>query len=76
MLDSPQDTVSLPGCLGTQLTHIQLVVDQDPQISFSWAALQHLIPQSVCIAGITPSQVQNLVFSLPKIHAVGDCPVL
>jgi len=37
------------GCLATLLIHIQLVFEQDPQIPFSGAALQRLIPQTVCM---------------------------
>ena len=49
-----QDTVGFPVCLGTLLTHVQLAVGQDPQISFSRAALQCLIPQTVCTAKACP----------------------
>ena len=47
-------------CPGTLLTHLQLVVNQDPQIHSSRATLQFFIPQSVCIARVTSSQVQNV----------------
>lgn len=43
MFDVPQDMIGLPGCLGTWLTHVQIAVNQDLQILFSMAALQHLI---------------------------------
>lgn len=49
VLNAPQDTVGPPGCLATLLTHVQLVFEQDPQIPFSGAALQHPITQIVCM---------------------------
>lgn len=42
--------------------------------SFHRAVLLPLIPQFVCITGITLSQVQNL--ALVNFHMVGHCPVL
>ena len=44
--DAPQDMVGPPGCQGTLLTHIQLAVDQNPQIPFLSAAFQPLTRQS------------------------------
>ena len=63
ILDAPQEIVGFPGYLGTQLTHGQLAADQDPQIPFSRVAFQCLIPQSVCIARVAPSQVENLALT-------------
>lgn len=40
----PQDTVTLHGCLSRLLTHVQLAVNQNSQISFSGAAPQPIIP--------------------------------
>lgn len=45
-------------------------IDQDFQISFSKAALQHLITQSVCIASLAPS------LATVKLHVDGDCLTL
>lgn len=74
--DASQDTVGLAVFLGTLFTHIQLAVKQDPQISFSRAALQCLIPQSECIARVTSSQVQNPALAFNKLQTVGDCSAL
>ncbi|KAJ7409676.1 hypothetical protein BTVI_55878 [Pitangus sulphuratus] len=41
------------------LTCGQLVINQDPQVPFLGTAFQQLIPQSVCISGITPSQTKS-----------------
>ncbi|TRZ08540.1 hypothetical protein HGM15179_018565 [Zosterops borbonicus] len=56
------------------LTHIQLSINQDPQVPFCIAALQLLIPQSVCTSRVALSQVQNLEITLVKLHMVGDFP--
>lgn len=76
MLDAPQDMVALPGGLGALLTHVQLAVGHDPQLPFSWTALQRLIPQSVCTASVTSSYMQNPALALIKRHAVSDRPAL
>jgi len=34
VLDVTQDTVGLPGCLGTLLAHVQLAVDHGPSSLF------------------------------------------
>jgi len=67
MLDVPHNTLGLPGCLGTLLIHLQLAVSQNLQIAFSGVALQCLILQSVCIARVAPSLVQNLALAFVKI---------
>ena len=76
MLGEPQDMVVQSSCLGTLLTHFQLTADQDAQIPYSRAAFYRLILQSVCIARVAPSQVQNLALALVKCHAISDCPAL
>ena len=68
--------VDVPGCLGTLLIHAQLSVNQDPQISFSGATLQHLISQTVHIARVVPTQLQNPALALVKLHVIGDCSAL
>ncbi|KAJ7407285.1 hypothetical protein WISP_127593 [Willisornis vidua] len=39
------------------LTHIQLPIDQDPQVPCHGTAFQHLIPQCVHTSGVAPFQV-------------------
>ena len=71
MLVAPQDTVGLPGCLGT------LAVDNDSQIPFSSAALSSVASTvSLCIARFVPSQVQNPALALVKPYTVCNCPSL
>lgn len=74
--DAHRGTVGPFGCQGTQLTHIQFVVNQDPQIPVHRAALQPLIPQSVQKFRVALVQVLNPALPLVKFHAVGDCPAL
>lgn len=62
------------GCHCSLLAHVQLVIDQNPQIPSCGAALQPFITLSVRLAMVVPSQVQNLTFALVKFDAVGDCP--
>ncbi|XP_050565909.1 uncharacterized protein LOC126913259 [Cygnus atratus] len=76
VLDASQDTVGPPGCQGTLLAHIQLAVNHNPQIPLCRAALQRLVAQSVCIARVAPSQVQDPALAFVKLHVVGDRPVL
>ena len=59
MLDAPQDMVGRPSCQGTLLAHIQLAVNHKPQIPLCGAALKRLVAQSVRIARVAPSQVQD-----------------
>lgn len=72
VLDAPQDTSGSFGRQGMLLTHIQLAIYLNHQISFFGASLQSLIHQ-LYITRITLSQVENLALSLVKFHAVGDC---
>ena len=48
VLNGPQETVVLPGCLGTLLTHAQFAVDQDPQ-SLSVGLLSSVPSLSQCV---------------------------
>ncbi|KAJ7411670.1 hypothetical protein WISP_101702 [Willisornis vidua] len=55
-LMTPQDLLAARALL----THIQLAIDQDPQVPFLGTAFQHLIPQSVQTARDAPSQKCDL----------------
>ncbi|KAK4828815.1 LOW QUALITY PROTEIN: hypothetical protein QYF61_000872, partial [Mycteria americana] len=59
-----QDAVGRLGHLGTLLAHIQLAVDQYPQVLFSQAAFQPLFPKSVALHGVVVTQ------SLPPLKQV------
>ncbi|RMC13998.1 hypothetical protein DUI87_09082 [Hirundo rustica rustica] len=53
----------------TSWTHIQLAIDQDHQILFHSAALQSLIPQSICTSKVVLSQVDTSPFP-PKMDHI------
>ena len=65
--DAPQDTVGLQGCKCMLLAHVQLFVDQDPQVLLYRAALSEF-SQSVLLSGITSTQVQHLAIGFVKPH--------
>lgn len=74
MLDACQDTVGLPGCLDTLM--FNLLFTKTPRL-LSRGLLQCLTHQSVCIAKVCPSKVQNPLLSLvATFHVAGDCPAL
>lgn len=66
VFDVPQDMVGPFGCQATLLTHIQLVIKPDSQISFHKAAPQPHTPQFVHITGVISSQVENPALAVVK----------
>ena len=58
--DAAQDTVGLLGCKHTLVTCVQLCIHQYPQVLLSRVALNPFIPQPVLIAGVAPTQMQDL----------------
>lgn len=71
--DMLEDTVGPFGCQGTLLTHIQPAVNQNPQIPFHGTSLHPLIPQSVHLSRVAPSQVQYP--TLTKLHEISSYPL-
>ncbi|PKU38344.1 hypothetical protein llap_11351 [Limosa lapponica baueri] len=65
--DTSQDAV---GHLGTLLAHIQVAVDQQPQVLFCWAAFQPLFPQPVALHGVVVTQMQDLALGFVESHAI------
>ncbi|NXX18361.1 TNPO1 protein, partial [Podargus strigoides] len=66
VLDVRQDMISPFGCQGTLLTHIQLAINPNPQISFRGAIFQPLVPQFVHRSRITlliPVLVNGMKYS-------------
>ena len=76
MPDAQQDTIGLSDYQAILLTHIQLVMNQNPQIPFHRALLQLLFSQTIHMPSIVLFQVQNLALALVKLHTVGDCSAL
>ena len=65
---APQGTICSLGCQGTLLTHVQLIVNQNLQITFHRAPLQPLITQSLHISRTVTFQVQNPALAHVKLH--------
>ena len=57
--DTSQDAGGLLVHLGTLLAHVQLAVDQHPQVLSHQAALQPLLPKPVAQRGAGVTQVQD-----------------
>ncbi|KAK4817647.1 LOW QUALITY PROTEIN: hypothetical protein QYF61_023237 [Mycteria americana] len=69
-----QDAIGFLGHLGTLLAHIQVAIDQHPQVLFCLAAFQPLFPKPVALHGVAVTQVQDLALSLVEPHTVGLGP--
>ncbi|KAK4816334.1 hypothetical protein QYF61_015018 [Mycteria americana] len=74
IFDTSQDAVGLLGHLGTLLAHIQVAVNQHPQVLLCLAAFQPLFPKPVALHGVAVAQVQDLAFGLVEPHTIGLGP--
>ncbi|KAK4811614.1 hypothetical protein QYF61_017005 [Mycteria americana] len=72
--DTSQDAIGFLGHLGTLLAHIQLAVNQHPQVFLCWAAFQPLFPKPVALHGVAVAQVQDPALSLVEPHTIGPSP--
>ncbi|KAK4812678.1 LOW QUALITY PROTEIN: hypothetical protein QYF61_012188 [Mycteria americana] len=70
ILDTSQDAIGFLGHLGTLLAHIQVAVNQHPQVLFHQAAFQPLFPKPVALHGVAVAQVQDLALGLVKPHTI------
>ncbi|KAK4826007.1 hypothetical protein QYF61_003780 [Mycteria americana] len=68
--DTSQDAIGLLGHLGTLLAHIQLAVDQHPQVLLCWTAFQPLFPKPVALHGVVVTQVQDLALRLVPLQSL------
>ncbi|KAK4823484.1 hypothetical protein QYF61_002548 [Mycteria americana] len=76
IFDTSQDAIGFLGRLGTLLAHIQLAVNQHPQLFFCLAAFQPLFPKPVALHGVAVAQVQDLALGLPVQVPVQSLPTL
>ncbi|KAK4810966.1 hypothetical protein QYF61_014438 [Mycteria americana] len=74
--DTSQDAIGLLGHLGTLLAHIQLAVNQHPQVLFCQAAFQPLFPKPVALHGVVVAQVQDLALGLVEPHTIDLGPLI
>ena len=71
-LPAPHTTIQNPNPISE--SGVQTLLE--PQIPFHRAALQPLIPQSVHIARVDPSLMQNPALAAVELNAVGYLPAL
>ncbi|KAK4832495.1 hypothetical protein QYF61_023542 [Mycteria americana] len=76
IFDTRQDAIGVLGHLGTLLAHIQVAVNQHPQVLFCLAAFQPLFPKPVALHGVAVAQVQDLALGLVKPHTIGLGPLI
>ncbi|KAK4806232.1 hypothetical protein QYF61_013376 [Mycteria americana] len=74
IFDTSQDAIGLLGHLGTLLAHIQVAVNQHPQVLLCLAAFQPLFPKPVALHGIVVAQMQDLALGLVEPHTIGLGP--
>ncbi|KAK4829762.1 hypothetical protein QYF61_006486 [Mycteria americana] len=74
--DAAQDTVDFLGCKRTLLSHVELLIDQHPQVLLLRAALNPFSTQPVFVLGIAPTHVQDLALGLFELHEVHTVPPL
>ncbi|KAK4807092.1 hypothetical protein QYF61_018433 [Mycteria americana] len=68
--DTSQDAIGFLGHLGTLPAHVQLAVNQHPQVLFRQAAFQPLFPEPVALHGVVMTQVQDPALSLVEPHTI------
>ncbi|KAK4821092.1 hypothetical protein QYF61_013420 [Mycteria americana] len=71
-----QDTVGFLGCKCTLPGHVELLINQHPQVILLRAALNPFSTQPVFVLGIAPTHVQDLALGLVELHEVCTGPPL
>ncbi|KAK4832282.1 hypothetical protein QYF61_021681 [Mycteria americana] len=74
IFDTSQDAIGFLGCLGTLLAHIQVAVNQHPQVLLCQAAFQPLFPKPVALRRVAVAQVQDVALGLVEPHSIGSSP--
>ncbi|RMB93651.1 hypothetical protein DUI87_29878 [Hirundo rustica rustica] len=72
--DTGQYAIGPLGHQGTLLAHVQLVVDQNPQVPFFLGTVQPHRPQPITLQGVIVAKVQDSALGLIKPHPIGLCP--
>ncbi|KAK4830327.1 hypothetical protein QYF61_010091 [Mycteria americana] len=70
IFDTSQDAIGFLGHLGTLLAHIQLAVNQHPQVLLCLEAFQPLFPKPAALHGVAVAQVQDLALGLVKPYTI------
>ncbi|KAK4819146.1 hypothetical protein QYF61_025826 [Mycteria americana] len=71
-----QDTVVFLGYKCTLTAHVELLINQYPQVLLLRAALNPFSAQPVFVLGIAPTHVQDLALGLVELHEVRTGPPL
>ena len=74
--DAAQDMVGFLGCKGTLLAHVQLAIQQYPQVSFLAGLHSILSFLLVLVVRVSLTQVQDLAFGFVELHEVHLGPLL
>jgi len=74
--DAAHDTVGFLDCKGTLPGHIELLVNQHPQVLYLRAALNPFSTQPVFVLGTAMTLVQDLALGLAELHEVHTGPPL
>ena len=64
--DTSKDAIDFLGHLDTLLAHVQLSVDQYPQVCFLYTVFQTLYPKSVVLPGVVVAKVQDSALAGPQ----------
>ena len=73
--DAAQDTIGFLGCERTLLGHVELLINQHPQVRVLRAALNPFSAQPVFVLGIVPIHVQDVAFGLVEPHEFRTGPL-
>ncbi|TRZ11806.1 hypothetical protein HGM15179_015300 [Zosterops borbonicus] len=73
--DTSQEAIGLLGYLGTLLAHVQLAVDQHPQVLLCQAISQTFCPQPVVLHEVVATHMQNPSL-LVDPHTIGLFPLI
>jgi len=74
--DTSQDAIGLLGHQGTLLAHVQLSVNEHPQVCFFYTVFQSLYPKPVTLPGVVVAKVQDLALGLAELHPTGLSPAI
>ncbi|KAK4830572.1 hypothetical protein QYF61_011750 [Mycteria americana] len=74
--DAAQDTVGFLGCKCTLPAHVELLINQQPQVILLTAALNPFSAQPVFVLGTSPTHVPDLALGPVELHEVHMGPPL
>ena len=74
--DTSQDGIVLLGHLGTLLSHVQLSINQHPQILFLCLAFQPHCPKPVVLHGAVVAKMQDSALGFVEFHPNGLNPAI